>query len=75
MLDRNAYFALRPVSISVTTGVPETIKVRGKRAETQPATVRWADQERHVWLDEYSWPVQVQRDNLFAVTTQYARYV
>lgn len=74
ILDREDRFTLQPVSLDVATGVPEVIAVRGVNVETQPVTIRWTGRERRLWLDAHCWPVQVQRGDLVAVTTQYARY-
>lgn len=74
MLDREVQFDLRPVTITLATGVPEMVLVRGEPVETQPVSLVWLDQERHLWLDEYCWPVQMRREDLQAVTERYARY-
>ena len=38
-------------------------------------TVRWANQERILWLDEHKWPVKMRRgDGLTAVATRHINY-
>ena len=67
-------FALWPVTLSASEGAAQTLVIMGQSISTRPLTVRWEDEERMMWLDEYNWPVRVQRRGLTATETRYLRY-
>ncbi|MCI0399457.1 MAG: hypothetical protein L0322_31610, partial [Chloroflexi bacterium] len=74
-LDKSAAFVLRPVEVYLTAGQEEVLVVARQRVVARPFSIRWDNQERTVWLDEYGWPVKMVRgDGLAAVETRYVRY-
>lgn len=69
------FFTLQRFDVSLTLGGEEELTVARHELAVRPLSVRWADQERTVWLDEHNWPVKMVRDDgLTAVETRYLRY-
>lgn len=66
---------LRPyaVEVELETGPVEDLSLRDTRVTATPLTVRWNDQRRTVWLDEFQWPLQMSRDD--GLTARETRYV
>lgn len=73
-LNRNADFALWSGPVIVRHGSPQTIEIMGRTLPARPLHLEWGEEQRTVWLDEYNWPVQVQKDNLIAKEIRYLRY-
>lgn len=66
--------ALWPVPVTVEKGSQETVSLMGRPVRTQVLTVRWAQQERTIWVDENRWPIRMQQGALMATETRYLRY-
>lgn len=61
--------------VSSTLGTQTSLQVGGKKVPVRPFTLRWLDQERHLWLDADGWPFRMKRgDELTAVATRHIRY-
>lgn len=54
---------------------PARVEVAARQLLLQPLTISWNEQSRAIWLDEYGWPLKMERgDGLTAVTDYYIRY-
>jgi hypothetical protein len=73
-LNSEADFALWNGPLSVQSGSPQTIEIMGRSLSTRPLHLEWGEEKRTIWLDDYNWPVQVQRRDLIAKETRYLRY-
>ena len=73
-LKQAQHFTLWPVSLSASAGASQPLQIMGQTIATTPLTVRWENEERIMWLDEYDWPLRVQRRGLTAMETRYVRY-
>ncbi len=68
-------FDLQHVTLQTSLGDASSLIIGTREFAVRPFTIRWADQARIVWLDEYNWPLKMERgDGLTAVETRYIRY-
>lgn len=73
--DAQDAFALRRTQVNLTAGPEEQLEIMGRNQWVTPLDIRWDDQVRTIWLDEYNWPVKMKRgDGLTAVENRYVRY-
>lgn len=73
-LSRDADFALWRGPVAVRRDAPQSREIMGRSLPTRPLHLEWGEEKRTIWLDEYNWPVQMQKGNLFAKETRYLRY-
>lgn len=73
-LDRDERFALLLVDLTIRADRPQPRVIMGKGTVLRPLTLSWADEQRTIWIDEYEWPLIMERDGLAAVETRYIRY-
>ena len=73
-LDRDQQFALRFVDLTIRAHPPQPHLIMGKETVLRPLSLSWADEQRTIWIDEYDWPLKMERDRLAAVETRYIRY-
>ena len=66
--------ALWPVPVTLEKGSQETVSLMGRPLQTQVLVVRWAREERTMWVDENRWPIRVQQGPLMATEMRYLRY-
>ncbi|MDX1613595.1 MAG: hypothetical protein R3300_04745 [Candidatus Promineifilaceae bacterium] len=61
--------------VDVRLAESEEVQVGRHHLLARPYSISWSDQQRHVWLDDYGWPVRAERgDGLVAEETQYIRH-
>jgi hypothetical protein len=73
-LCRDRHLALAATNVMATMAALEQIELMGQVVDTRRLTVQWDGQERTLWLDEYGWPLRMQRNDLVATETRYLRY-
>jgi hypothetical protein len=67
-------FELLLTQVVLLWAATEEVVVTGQTIATRLLTIRWADQARTIWLDQYQWPVKMARgDGLTAIETRYIR--
>lgn len=67
-------FALKPTTLALSEGAPQTIFLMGRQIETTLVSARWDHEQQTIWFDEYHWPVRVERESLAALESRYVRY-
>lgn len=73
-LEKEERFALRLVDLRLRSGRSQQHAIMGKQVALRPLTLSWADQQRTIWIDQYDWPLKMEREDLTAVETRYVRY-
>ena len=62
-------------SVNILSQQEEVILLGRQEIVVRPYLIRWAKQEKQLWLDQYRWPVKIDFGNgLMAKETQYIRY-
>ncbi len=73
-LNPAADLALLVTRITMASGPTEAVTIMGQSITARPLTLRWAEEVRQIWLDQYDWPVQMRRDGLTATENRYLRH-
>lgn len=73
-LDVAQDMALLSVPVTLEKGPQETVSLMGRSLQARVLRVRWAQEERTMWLDEHRWPIRLQQGELTATETRYLRY-
>ncbi len=73
-LDKEDDFALFSTTLAVEAGEKELLSLPAGQFEAWPRTLRWAEQERTIWLDAEGRLLQAQRRDLVARQTRYLSY-
>lgn len=72
--DRASSFQLSRKKMTIRCAQEEHIVVINRQLLVRPCSIHWDNETRELWLDEYSWPVKLRRnDGLTAIETQYVR--